>query len=130
MNIAENILATGNDTAPALLSAENVTTYLELRRRVQHVASALLSHGHKKGERIGILAENSSFFVAAYLGIIRAGLVAVPMQAELPPAAQNRIAGDAGMSELLVSKRLANRALGWAQSANLPCLTEPQLSPR
>ncbi len=127
MNIAERILATGNDTAPAVLSAENVTTYLELRRRVQQVASALLSHGHKKGERIGILAENSPFFVSAYLGIIRAGLVAVPLQTELPAAAQSRIAREAGMSEMLVSKRLAKRAMAWAQGANLPCLTEPQL---
>lgn len=127
MNIADRILAAGNDTAPAILTAEGVTTYRDLRGQAQRVASALLARGHKKGQRIGILAENSPFFVSAYLGIIRAGLVAVPMQADLAPAAQDRIARDSGMSELLVSHHLGSRALAWAHSANVACLTQAQL---
>jgi acyl-CoA synthetase (AMP-forming)/AMP-acid ligase II len=82
MNVAESMLNVGDDTAVALVAPEEVLTFSELRRRAGKVALALQARGHAKGERIGILAENSPFFVAAYLGVIRAGLVAVPLQTE------------------------------------------------
>src|SRR4051812_22802952 len=106
MNIAENILAQGKSDALALLTAETELTYAELRHRVARIAQALSMHGHEKGERIGIFAENSAFFVAAYLGIIRAGLVAVPLQTELSSEALAMIAVECGMRGVFVSQRM------------------------
>jgi len=86
MNIAENILRIGIPEAPAVLTEGGTVTYKQLRESTRQIASILLARGYAKGERIGIFSENSAFFVAAYLGIIRAGLVAVPLQTEVAAA--------------------------------------------
>src|ERR1041384_1444243 len=125
MNIAETILSHGDDAAPCLLTQKGVSTYCELRRQVRQIACALLARGHCKGDRIGIFAENSPFFVAAYFRIIRAGLVAVPLQTELSLETLARTARDAGMSAVLASPRLANRATDWVPSASRCCLPLP-----
>lgn len=113
MNIAEMILAQGNDAAPAILSDGKVVTYAELRRLADQIAAMLLSRGHAKGERIGILSENNGLFVGAYLGIIRAGLVAVPLQNELTFEALGRVIQDAGIRELIVSSHQSHRICSW-----------------
>ena len=82
MNIAEAILSKGADSAEAILYKGAAVSYGELRENVAGVAGRLLARGHLKGDRVGLFSENNPFFVAAYLGIIRAGLVAVPFQTE------------------------------------------------
>jgi long-chain acyl-CoA synthetase len=69
-----------SDAAPCILTLEGEHSYGQVRQAVNLVAS-FLTPITAKGDRIGILAENSFFYVAAYLGILRAGAVAVP----LPP---------------------------------------------
>ena len=128
MNVADRILRNGKSTAPAVLSQSGTVTYGELRRQVSHISQFLLDRGRAKGERVGLLAENGAFFVAAYLGIIRAGLVAVPLQTELTPQALAQIASDSGMRELLVSQRLVAKARALTTAAHIPFLIEVDLS--
>src|SRR5690349_16361554 len=96
-NIAAAILSTGADSAVAIFHQDRRLTYAELRSGVSRVAAALLNRGCAKGERIGILAENSHFQVTAYLGAIRAGMVAVPLQPDLSIETLTQIACDAGI---------------------------------
>src|SRR5208283_2625450 len=119
MNIADIILRQGDDTAPAVLDGDRVVTYHELREQVAAVAGVLRLRGHAKGDRIGIFAENSPFFIAAYLGAIRAGLVAVPFQTDAAPETFRKIVADAGIQDLFVSERLFNRVKNWAATAGL-----------
>ena len=58
------------------------TTYGELRQVAAQVAGYLLQNGARHGDRVIVVSDNSLFWAAAYLGTLRAGLVAVP----LPPA--------------------------------------------
>ncbi len=46
--------------------------------------ATLLANGYERGKSIGILARNSAWYVIAYLGIMRAGLVAVPVSFRQP----------------------------------------------
>ncbi len=41
--------------------------------------------GAKKSDRVLLISENSAFWVAAYLGMMRAGLVCVPLAASISP---------------------------------------------
>jgi len=59
-------------------------TFHQLHDLSNAVARGLLARGHRRGARIAILAENSAEFTLSYLGIMRAGLVAVPINFRLP----------------------------------------------
>ncbi len=124
MNVAEAILARGADSAEAVRCRGVATTYGELRARVSRVAIGLLERDHLKGDRIGIVSENSPFFIAAYLGIIRAGLTAVPFQTEATADSLTEIVSSTGLHEVFVSNRFRKRVLPWAEELGLSVLGE------
>jgi acyl-CoA synthetase (AMP-forming)/AMP-acid ligase II len=127
MNATEIILSTGDDAGIAVFYKDVAVTYGELRTKVARLASGLLARGHVKGDRIGLWSENSPFFVTAYLAVIRAGLVAVPLQTDLSQETFERIVREAGVKEIFVSKRFFNRLRPWAEKARVPLLAEPDL---
>src|SRR5690349_2475056 len=71
-------------------------SYRALDEMARGVARALLARGLARGDRIGILAANRAEFLAAYYGIMRAGLVAVPVNFKFPPATIEFTLRDAG----------------------------------
>jgi acyl-CoA synthetase (AMP-forming)/AMP-acid ligase II len=127
LNVAELILSRGDDAAPAVIEGNATVTHRELRERVALISRALLARGHAKGDRIGILSENSAYFVAGYLGIIRAGLVAVPFQTDIAAETFRRIVTDAGIRDLLISERSQKRLGAMTEAANVVTLTESKL---
>jgi long-chain acyl-CoA synthetase len=63
----------------ALVSRSATVTWGELDREVSRCAAGLVAAGHATGSRVGILLPNSVEFAVVYFGILRAGLVAVPL---------------------------------------------------
>lgn len=127
MNIAETLLSKGQDSSPAIVAQAGTLTYAELRRKVIRLAAGLVEHGCIKGERIGIFAENGSFFAICYLATIRAGLVAVPLQSELSTGSVDKIVRHTGIRRLFVSERLISRVTSWAVSSGTTIFAEPAL---
>lgn len=72
-------------------------TYAALDAACDAVARGLLARGLKQGDRIGIMSLNSAPMIAAYLGIMRAGMVAVPISFKLARETVEYIVGDAGL---------------------------------
>lgn len=60
-------------------------THAEIDRLSEEFAAALQAGGYRPGENIGIVARNSVSFLVAYLGTMRAGLIAVPVNFRQPP---------------------------------------------
>src|SRR5205823_5446768 len=78
---------------PALVSGNDVWSYRELWERAAGVARHLLhDRGFTPGDRVGLVGENDPRYLAAYLGILRAGCTAVPLNAMLDvPTMQEQI---------------------------------------
>jgi long-chain acyl-CoA synthetase len=71
-------------------------TYQEIDEGANGVANALLKRGLKRGDRVAILSANRAEYLCAYYGIMRAGLVAVPVNFKFPRATIHFILKDSG----------------------------------
>lgn len=78
-DVAEFLLSGKDPDRTALLFVHDQCSYGDLQRRVEQASRAILAIGGRKGDRIVLLGENSLFWVSTYLGILRAGLVCVPL---------------------------------------------------
>jgi long-chain acyl-CoA synthetase len=85
-------------------------TYAELLQTAHQFTKNLASHGIAKGDRILIWGENSGEWLAAFLGCLFAGAVAVPMDAIADPKFAARVARQANVRAAAISRELATAA--------------------
>ncbi|WP_147198714.1 class I adenylate-forming enzyme family protein [Pantoea sp. CCBC3-3-1] len=80
---------------------QNTITFRTLNTRADAIGLGLQQYGWPAGSRVALLARNSIEYIACLLGIMRAGLVAVPINFRFPVSTIERILTDSG-SELLL----------------------------
>lgn len=109
VNVSEHLLVAGQPDAVAVQDRTGTYTYADLRVASAAVAQRLLSWNLSPGARVGLLSGNSFFWVAAYLGIIRSGLVAVPFATVLTPQDVAAKAAFVGCEAFLLESHLDQR---------------------
>ncbi|HEY2526941.1 MAG TPA: class I adenylate-forming enzyme family protein [Xanthobacteraceae bacterium] len=71
-------------------------TFAQLDAMANGVARALIKRGLQRGDPVALLSTNRAEYLAAYYGIMRAGLVAVPTNFKFPRETIHFILRDAG----------------------------------
>jgi acyl-CoA synthetase (AMP-forming)/AMP-acid ligase II len=84
------IIDLGGETAPRQYS------FAQIDQGANGVANALLRQGHKRGDRVAIMSANRTEYLIVYFGIMRAGLVAVPVNYRFPRKTIHFIIEDSG----------------------------------
>ena len=67
----------------ALVDRPREFTWKELNERINQLANALLGMGCEKGDRIAIIAYNSSEYIESIFASAKAGLIFVPLNFRL-----------------------------------------------
>ncbi|MFE8034959.1 long-chain-fatty-acid--CoA ligase [Thiohalocapsa marina] len=115
-------VAAGRPEAPAILVDGDHWTYARLDRASDGVAAGLAERGINPGDRVALYCPNGAEFVVAYLGILKAGAVVVPVNLLLNPREITFMLGDAGVRGLCFHAALADKAGAALEEADLPLL--------
>lgn len=95
-------------------------TYADLDRRSAAVGARLSALGAGPGDTVGLLGDAGGDWTVAFLGILRAGAVAVPFDAKLTAGELAPLARRSRLAAAIVSPALAPR---WAEAgAGVPVL--------
>ncbi len=86
VSVPDWLLAGKAASRPALESDQSAWTYGELDFGSRALAAFLLESGARKGDRVLLIADNSFFWVVSYLGILRSGLICVPLPSNVSRA--------------------------------------------
>lgn len=103
-----------NPQKPALSFKGEQATYEKLNQRANSVANYLLKSNLDKRQPVGILAEASMDMVVGILGVLKAGLAYLPLDAEYPKKRLDFILKDSSASVVLTQKHLSYLLSGHA----------------
>jgi long-chain acyl-CoA synthetase len=93
----------------AVVTAERSHTLAEVDRGSGAVAAFLAGRGIGKGDRVALYCVNSAEFAMAYLGILKAGAVVVPLNLLLNPKELAFILEDSGARALVYHAAMVDR---------------------
>jgi long-chain acyl-CoA synthetase len=77
-------------------------TWKQVNERVNRFANALLSLGLQKGDKVAIFAQNSHWYAETYLGLAKAGLVAVPINWQSTPTETTYLLNNAEAKAIVI----------------------------
>ncbi len=85
----------------AFIMDQREMSFAEFDALSDRVSAGLFSRGLSKGDRVGLYCANSDAFALAYMGIVKAGAVVVPINLLLNPKEIAFILNDAGARALI-----------------------------
>ncbi|MGH9001468.1 MAG: AMP-binding protein [Acidimicrobiia bacterium] len=103
MRVGELIRRAGTayGSAPAFVDDSGAMSFAEFDRATDRLGNALLASGLRPGERVGVLLPNSTASVVAYYGLVKAGLLRVPLNARETPSEHAHKLTDSGARTLI-----------------------------
>ncbi len=98
VNLADLVrdAAAADPAKPALLHRDTSLSWSDLDRDVDRFGAGLLDLGLSRGDRVALVLGNTPAFVTAYFGVLRAGLVALPVNTGYTAAEVEHVLTDSG----------------------------------
>ena len=96
-------------------------TYDRLREMAERTAAWLAAIGIAAGDRCAILADNDGHWCAAYLGVLRRGAVAVPLDTAYKAAQVETLVRDSGARVVFTSPKYVETVTTARAAANADC---------
>ncbi len=118
--------AASQPEAPAARFNGEEMSYTELDGEANKLAHALLDHGVRLGDRVGLFVERGFDLIVGVLGILKAGASYVPLDVSYPPERRALMLEDAGVAALITQTQLAS--IVDAGEAPVICLDELDLA--
>ena len=94
-------------------------TYGEFLTQTSAITSYLIHAGVRKGDRVAIILENRHEWCASYLGVLMAGGIAVPMDAQLGANEVKNLLSDSAAVLVVHSDRTETNAKNLAKAINV-----------
>ena len=113
MNTADYLLQNADASRIALIEKKTQYTYQELREASARILGELLAQGVQPGERIGLLADNSFFWAAAYLAILKLPAVAVFLPTVSPGEDSAKKLNFVAAHTLLVNRKALRKVMAY-----------------
>ncbi len=123
MNTSDFLLQNAVDERTAIVAADGSSTYADLRAAAARLAGELAERGLEPGQRVGIVGQNSLFWVSAYLATMKLGMVAVPFSTMMTPEEAGRNAQWVECRAVFFDRR-QQRKFGSAFPAGVAVLTD------
>ncbi|MEM1139850.1 MAG: AMP-binding protein, partial [Pseudomonadota bacterium] len=100
--------------ALAIDAGDEQVTYADLEARSDAIAAGLLVSGAPPNTPIGLYLHRSPQFLAALLGIWKAGAAFLPLEARLPAARVATLLNEAGAHGVIVDRETSDNAKGFS----------------
>lgn len=119
-NLADlvQVAASERPDVPAIVTTDRTTTWAELDRLVRAVSGGLTTRRLDRGDRVAIVLGNSLEFVTSYFGVLRAGLVAVPINNSYTASEIDTVLASSG-AKLVIADRQTSHAVRQAAPDDL-----------
>ncbi|MBN1852363.1 MAG: acyl--CoA ligase [Pirellulales bacterium] len=102
-----------------VIDGETRASYKEVDSEANRVAHALLEQGIKTGDRVGLLASNSRFYIESYYGILKAGAIVVALNAAADWRTHCEFLEHSQARGLICGARMGRRVVGIEQLSHL-----------
>jgi acyl-CoA synthetase (AMP-forming)/AMP-acid ligase II len=124
-NVAEFLLSGKDPDRAALFFLRGQYSYRDLQKKVDAVVDSVRALGYRKGDRILLLGENSFFWIAVYLGLLRAGLVCVPLPGGIRSDELNYVQQITEVRAIFAEESLPGTQ--WADTARVQVVTDSDI---
>jgi long-chain acyl-CoA synthetase len=126
MNTTDYLLQNTHSQHVAIITKESSYSYGDLTQAAARLAGELTSLGIHSGDKVGLLSQNSLFWVAAYLSILKIGAVVAPFSTLITTDDLKRNAEFIGCKVVLFETR-QQRKFGEAFTDGLPLIFDSVL---
>jgi acyl-CoA synthetase (AMP-forming)/AMP-acid ligase II len=108
-NVTDFLLEGKDPSRPAFLPPGREYSYGDVGEASRRIAAHLCSRGLLAGDRVILIGENSFFWAAGYLGVLKAGCVCVPLSTSVSARDLSVICESTSANTVLSQDRMAEK---------------------